>query len=215
MGSLRTGAAWSTIKLPIAVRELHDGAEGDDTAQIRSALTASDNAAAAVLWARLSARHGGASGAAAAVEAVLAQGGDRVTQVSTQGRESFSPYGQTAWSLRSAERFMAGLAGGCTDDPDAAKEALGLMSEVIESQSWGLGSAGRPARFKGGWGPGSDGRYLVRQLGVVEYSGGSEAVAVAIAAQPGSFAAGTSALTSLARWIAKHVDARAVRAGHC
>lgn len=215
LGTLKAGSAWSTIKLPIALRVLQDGAQGDDESLIRRALTTSDNAAAALLWSRLSARHGGASGAARAVEEVLAQGGDSTTRVSTQGRGSFSPYGQTDWSLRAAQRFMAGLAGGCTDDPDAARTVLELMGQVVPDQSWGLGSAGRQARYKGGWGPGVDGAYLVRQLGALTYGSMGRDVAITIAASPGSFGAGTAAPTTIARWAAEHINPRAVRAGSC
>lgn len=215
LGSLRSGSAWSTIKLPIALRILQDGARGEDEDLIRRALTASDNAAAAALWSTLSARYGGPPGAAQAVEEVLAQGGDRATRVSTQGRGSFSPYGQTEWGLSGAQKFVAGLAGGCTRDADAAARVLGLMGEVIPEQSWGLGSVVRPARFKGGWGPGIEGTYLVRQLGVIASSAGRREVAVAIAASPGSFEAGSAALTSLAQWTARHMDTRAARSRRC
>lgn len=222
LGDLRSGAAWSTIKLPIALRVLEDAGSPDavsrtDSERIRRALTASDNAAIAGLWDELAQAHGGAAGAADAVGDVLREGGDQDTRVSTQGRGGFSPYGQTVWSLAAQQRFMASLAGGCSADPGVAGEVLSLMSEVIAGQRWGLGSAGRPARFKGGWGPGTDGRYLVRQVGVLEYAGGDRAVAVALAARTGdgSFAAGTTGLTTLARWAAEHIDPDGARPARC
>jgi hypothetical protein len=222
LGSLRTGSAWSTIKLPIVVRVMADAggpdALSDEVSRdIRQALTASDNAAAADLWASLASTYGGVTGAAAAVEEVLRDAGDRQTRVSTRGRAGFSPYGQTSWSLASQQRFIAALAGGCVTDPAVAAGTLSLMADVVPAQRWGLGSVGRPARFKGGWGPGLDGRYLVRQLGVLEYEGGATAVGVAVAARAGdgSFEGGTRALTTLARWTADHIDPDRVEARAC
>jgi hypothetical protein len=222
LGSLRTGSAWSTIKLPIVVRVMADAGGPDAlpsevSRDIRQALTASDNAAAADLWASLTSTYGGATGAAAAVEEVLRDAGDRETRVSTRGRAGFSPYGQTSWSLASQQRFIAALAGGCTTAPAVTAGILSVMADVVPGQRWGLGSVGRPARFKGGWGPGTDGQYLVRQLGVLEYEGGAAAVGVAIAARAGdgSFADGVRALTTLARWTADHVDPDRVEATVC
>ena len=99
---------------------------------------------------------------------------------------------------------------------DRGKAVLSLMRQVISSQRWGLGSAGVPAAFKGGWGPGASGDYLVRQTGVLTV--GDRPIAVSIATLPadGSFDTGTRNLTKIASWLTSHVNAtRAPKAIVC
>jgi hypothetical protein len=207
VGSLRSGSAWSTSKVPIALRVLEDagGPGGLSSAQaeeMRNAITLSDNEAAAALFGSLERSHGGLAGASAAIDEVLREGGDGGTQISTQGRGEFSTYGQTEWSLVNQQRFMSSLAAGCLGDSGSSDYVLDLMGEV-SSDTWGLGSAGLPARWKGGWGPGVDGGYLVRQMGIL-YVGDKQAV-VTLAARPadGQFATGESMATAVAQWLAK------------
>lgn len=218
-GSLTTGSAWSTSKVPVALRILQQagGPGGLSSAQadeIRRALTLSDNEAALSLFGDLEASYGGAAGAAAAVGEVLAEAGDTTTRVSSVGRDGFTPFGQTEWSLQLQELFMSKLAAGCVGSPASTEYVLGLMGEV-SSDTWGLGSAGLPARWKGGWGPGTDGRYLVRQMGTLDV-GGEEAV-VALAALPddGSFETGQSMATSVAQWAAERAPQFAGPTGAC
>jgi hypothetical protein len=66
-GDLSTGSAWSTIKVPIALALLREvGGPSNLTSaqasQIEAAITLSDNAAAAALFAELEGRHGGVGG---------------------------------------------------------------------------------------------------------------------------------------------------------
>lgn len=218
-GSLQSGSAWSTSKVPIALRVLEDvgGPAGLDSAQaeeMRNALTLSDNEAAADLFAYLERRHGGLSGASAAVEGVLREGGDESTMISTVGRGEFSTYGQTEWPLTNQQRFMSSLAAGCVVGPKSSDYVLDLMGEV-SSDTWGLGSAGLPARWKGGWGPGVDGGYLVRQMGIL-YVGDKQAI-VALAAHPsdGQFATGESMATTVAEWLAKEAPRYAAGPSGC
>jgi hypothetical protein len=218
-GSLQSGSAWSTSKVPIALRVLEDagGPSGLSSAQaeeMRSALTLSDNEAAAALFSGLESSHGGLAGASAAVGEVLREGGDGSTQISTQGRGEFSTYGQTDWSLANQQRFMSSLAAGCVGDSASSDYVLDLMGEV-SSDTWGLGSAGLPARWKGGWGPGIDGGYLVRQMGII-YVGDKEAV-VTLAALPtdGQFATGESIATTVAQWLAKQAPRYATVPAGC
>ncbi len=213
LGDLTTGKAWSTIKLAIAAEILADargprGLSRPDAEDIRRAITASDNSAAAALFEELERRHGGLEGAATAVGDPLRKAGDTATNISTQGRDGFSPYGQTEWSLARQHRFVSRLAAGCVPDRASAGYLLRLMSEVVPGQRWGLGSAGVPAKFKGGWGPGEGGGYLVRQVGVLEFDGGSHPVVVTVAALPsdGRFASGQRMLTEVADWVDGHVD---------
>ena len=217
-GDLQSGAAWSTSKVPIALRVLEDagGPSRLSSAQVeemRGALTLSDNDAAAALFADLERSHGGLDGASAAVSEVLREGGDS-TQISTQGRGEFSTYGQTEWSLANQQRFMSSLAAGCVGSRESGEYVLDLMGEV-SSDTWGLGSAGLPARWKGGWGPGVDGGYLVRQMGIL-YVGEKEAV-VTLAARPidGEFATGESMATTIAQWLAKQAPRYAASPSGC
>lgn len=197
-GSVATGVAWSTIKVPLSVAAVR--AEGGrpstaTSALIRSAVTVSDNAAAERLWARL----GGGAKAAAAVNAVLAEAGDTVTRVpAARLRPGYSVFGQTPWSLGRAAAYAARLP--CQR---GAAPVLTQMGRITAAQRWGLGTLGGSARFKGGWGPDSSGAYLVRQLGVITLTDGRQ-VGVAIASRPrsGTFADGRRALTEIARWLA-------------
>lgn len=205
-GTLTTGSAWSTSKVPVAMRVLQEaggpsGLSATQQDEIRRALTLSDNEAALALFAELETSHGGPEGAAAAVDEVLEEAGDSTTRVSSEGRDGFTPFGQTEWSLPLQQQFMSHLVAGCIGPPGSTEYVLGLMGEV-SSDTWGLGSAGLPARWKGGWGPGTDGRYLARQMGVLDL--GTEEAVVTLAALPddGSFETAQSMATSLAEWLA-------------
>jgi hypothetical protein len=218
-GSLTTGSAWSTSKVPVALRVLQEvgGPSGLSSTQgdeIRRALTLSDNEAALSLFGDLEAAYGGPSGAAAAVDEVLAEAGDTTTHVSSVGRDGFTPFGQTEWSLELQELFMSRLAAGCVGSPASSDYVLGLMGEV-SSDTWGLGSTGLPARWKGGWGPGTDGRYLVRQMGILTVGGGETVVTLAALPDDGSFETGQSMATAVAQFAAEKASAFAGSTGGC
>jgi hypothetical protein len=218
-GSLTTGSAWSTSKVPVAMRVLEEaggpsGLSPSQEEEIRSALTASDNAAALSLFADLEATYGGPSGAAAAVDEVLAEAGDTSTNISSVGRDGFTPFGQTEWSLELQELFMSRLAAGCIGSSGSSEFVLGLMGEV-SSDTWGLGSTSLPARWKGGWGPGVDGRYLARQMGVLDVGGEQTVVALAVLPDDGSFETAQSMATSVAQWAAEKAPEFAGPLGAC
>ncbi len=218
-GSLTTGSAWSTSKVPVTMRVLQEvGGPGSlssiQQVEVRQALTLSDNGAALSLFGDLEAAYGGPVGAAAAVDEVLVEAGDTTTHVSSQGRDGFTPFGQTEWSLELQELFMSRLAAGCIGSPESTDYVLGLMGEV-SSDTWGLGSASLPVRWKGGWGPGLDGRYLVRQMGVLEVGGQEAVVALAALADDGSFETGQSMATSVAQFAAKSAPRFAGPTGSC
>jgi len=206
LGPLQTGVAWSTAKVPVAVATVRaDGGSpsGDHADLMRSAITASDNAAAESLWAGL----GGGAAAGAKVQAVLADAGDGDTRVQTERvRSGFTAFGQTEWPLPQAERLAAALP--CLD---GAAPVLDLMGQVTSDQRWGLGQAGANQRFKGGWGPDESGRYLVRQLGLIDVDGGTVAVAIASKPSDGSLESGSAQLTQLAQWVAAHARGSAVK----
>ena len=180
-GSWQSGVAWSTIKVPLAVAVARTTPQALENSA--SALTVSDNQAAESLWAAL----GGGDAAASAVGAVLAEGGDTVSQVpSVHTRAGYSIFGQTRWSLVDQARFASNLP--CLG---GAGRVVDLMGQIAPEQQWGLGRI-PGARFKGGWGPGETGGYLVRQFGLVPGDGGDMAVALAVEAP--TFEAGTAAL---------------------
>jgi hypothetical protein len=197
LGSLRGGVAWSTAKVPVAMAAINGGV-GRST-DLRQAITASDNAAAERLWAAL----GSGQRAAAAATAQLRAAGDRHTDVqSRRVRPGYTPFGQTNWSLADQVRFTAGMR--CLS---TGRQVLGLMGAVIPAQRWGLGSAGRTAQLKGGWGPAGAG-YLVRQMGVLKL--GKHRIAVTVATSGGGFETGTQNLTQLARWVVTHSNPAAL-----
>ena len=85
---------------------------------------------------------------------------------------------------------MAALAGGCLDAAAGGDYLLDVMGRVIPAQRWGLGSAGASARIKGGWGPGTDGACLVRQMGVFDTPQGELVAAIAARPSDGTLASG-------------------------
>jgi hypothetical protein len=206
LGELQSGAAWSTIKIALAARVIADaGGSGklssSQRSLISSALRASDNDAAMELWNELTQRYGGPAAAARAVSRTLAAAGDGGTTVSSVGRDGFSPYGQTDWSLAGQARFIGTLAAGCVP---GSSYLLDEMSQVVPSQRWGLGGADSPA-FKGGWGPDRDGRYLVRQVGLLKHQGQTFVVAIAAIPDDGAFASGQRLLTQLGDWALRNL----------
>lgn len=219
-GEFTTGDAWSTIKVPIAERILRDfgGPEAISPAQranITAAITVSDNDAAAALFRDLENRHGGLAAASSAVDEMLREAGDTETVISTEGRDGFSTYGQTDWSLENQYRYMAALAGGCIGDPVSREFLLDQMGSVGGSDLFGIGATGVPARWKGGWGPGTDGKYLVRQMGVIETGGKEIVLALAAIPDDGTFESGQSMLSDLAGWAATDLADQIPAPGGC
>lgn len=204
-GSLRGGVAWSTSKTAIAMAVVARGQTG--TADLRAAITASDNAAAERLWSSL----GTPAQAAAAADEQLAAAGDITTRFESRRLRGagYTAFGQTAWTLADQATFTAGMR--CTAP---GRATLKLMGQVVAGQRWGLGSVGRSAQFKGGWGPGSlpgrAGGYLDRQMGVLRLGGRSLAVTIAGKPADGSHETGTQNLTAVAKWLVAHADARAL-----
>ncbi|MEI2774678.1 MAG: hypothetical protein V9G19_01655 [Tetrasphaera sp.] len=197
-GTWSTGPAWSTAKVPVAIAALADN-PGDDNLRTlaSSAIRLSDNDAAEQLWASL----GEPQTAGTRTQAVVRELGDRHTVVQWQRiRPPFTAFGQTQWALTDAAVAAAGLPCRASAGP-----VLDLMGRIDPSQAFGLGHV-PGARFKGGWGPDPAGRYLTRQLGVIDTAAGH--VGVALAAQPasGSFEAGQGALSLMADRLAARLD---------
>jgi hypothetical protein len=189
LGSLQNGAAWSTIKVPLAVAALDTGAKSD----IERAITESDNDAARALWRSL----GAPNNAATAVEKVLTAAGDTETTVQTEVvHPPYTSFGQTEWTLAAQQRFATGLS-----DITGSEPVLELMRHVVPEQRWGFGEVEPDAAFKGGWGPDRAGRHLVRQFAIFSASGRTVAAAIANEPEDGAYETGASNLTRIAEWV--------------
>lgn len=175
VGTDTPAAAWSTIKVPLAIAALRVDPGMSQTAA--RAIQSSDNEAAAALWASL----GEPTAAGVAVEQVLAEGGNRVPVTTEVTRPGFSSFGQTSWSTAQQARFAAGIP--CLE---GGEQLLGIMSGIIPEQTVGLGSL-PGARFKGGWGPTPQGAYDLRQLALVTGTSGDLALALTVSPGSGSF----------------------------
>lgn len=190
--------AWSTIKVPLAIAALEQQAEST-ASLVERAITASDNGAALTLWGRL----GGPEEAARVVDEVLTAYGSAGTRTeSREVRPSFSAFGQTVWSVADQARFASELS--CVPEGSAAGEARAAMGRVIPDHRWGIGRLDE-AHVKGGWGPGQDGAYVVRQLGDALVDGDRYALAGSARARSGSYAQGVADLTRIVEWWAETI----------
>lgn len=207
LGTWRTGPAWSTAKVPVAIAAGRHPT--DDTQQfIQAALTRSDNAAAEALWAQL----GGGERAASLVDAQLRRLGDSETRIqASRVRPPFTPFGQTTWSLDAQVRVAARLS--CSRDP-VDRSILDAMGQVVAEQHWGLGRFAGSA-VKGGWGPNPAGQYLVRQFGVINVEGNTLAVAMAVEPTDGSFASGTAVLDVMSAWLVQSGASETLNGSAC
>lgn len=195
LGDRAARVAWSTIKVPLAVAA--ERANGPSAAET-NAIVNSDNASAEQLWSSL----GSDAEAAQRVTAVLREGGDTRTRVPAEHlRAGFTIFGQTVWTLPAAATFTAHLP--CM--PTTA-HVISLMGEVAGNQQWGIEAMRLPrsTAVKGGWGPGVDGGYLVRQIGLITYRDG-EKTAVAMSAVGGSMSSGIAALDAVGTWLDKNL----------
>jgi hypothetical protein len=217
-GPLLEGAAWSTLKVPLVMTRLGiaevEHAATSELDAIRaaaySAITASDNDAAARIFSAIEDRKGGLTGASHAVESELASGGSDGISVATAPPPpgAVSTWGQTTWPLTSGTEFFRQLARLCVPPSSGAAEVLDLMGKVVPDQRWGIGSASWPGSsyvgFKGGWGPLPAPGYLVRQFGIVETADG-RGIAVGLIAHAGTFEDGQSVLDRLAAAVSQSV----------
>lgn len=190
LGDLKSCIAWSTIKVPLAIAALRNG-HPETKDSIDKAIAKSDNAASEALWSQL----GEPADAAGKVQAIIAETGDRKTVVQSQRvRPGYTPFGQTRWPLADQALFAAKLPQILDAGP-----VMELMRNLTEEHRWGLAAKGYAA--KGGWGPGTDGTYLVRQFAIVADLG----VAVAAEAHDGRFETGIAAVNRSADWLLEHL----------
>ena len=155
-GDVTSLAAWSTIKVPVAMAatEHCDASEEVLDTLITSTIEVSDNGSADQLWMCLAA----AGGAKKLVADELAKAGATATLEEA--------WGTSEWSLNSQARYAHYLAELSDRKPDNA--VLDKMVHVDKSQSWGLGALGIP--FKGGWSDDTDGSWQSRQLGFGQFA---------------------------------------------
>lgn len=196
-GSLKAGRAWSTMKVPVSLAAQRK--RGPAVAMMEDkAITFSDNDAAGELWGVL----GGGHASVDAVTAVLREGHDTRTHVSSEVDTPASFPGYTSWALRDQALFGAHLP--CLP---GSENIIRLMSDVAPNQQWGIAKVGRNqgavTAVKGGWGPATSksGAHLVRQLGVISTVDGQVAVSMAAIPRSGSFTDGTKMLTRLGNWL--------------
>lgn len=202
-GTWTSGAAWSTIKVPLSIAALRVDQESAD-ALMQRAISQSDNAAADRMWNMI----GDPQTAANAVGAILREGGDTGVAVqSQQVRPPYSPYGQTDWPADQAALFGFRLP--CIAGADSV---IAQMRALGGNQQWGLASFADVAA-KGGWGPGPDGGYLVRQIALVTNHSGTFGVSISAKPADGSFDTGTAMLDSLGAWVDQRRDK--IPGGHC
>lgn len=195
-GKWTAGPAWSTIKVPLAIAALRRS-DDDAAPLVERAITQSDNQAAEQLWSQL----GSPVDAAAAVAAVLRDGGDKTTSIqSVRTRPEFTAFGQSNWALTDQATFAAHLP--CLR---ASAVVLEGMRNLVPAQQWGFG-ARNDSGAKGGWGPAIDGRYLVRQIAVLTTGSGTVGVAVAAAPTDGTFQSGVDGVDALTEWVGNHVQ---------
>ena len=197
IGDNQVGPAWSTSKVPLTQVALARGVASQ--ADVRAAITASDNQAAERVWESL----GGGEAAAAAVSNHIG-----VPVPAFPPRAGFSAFGQTQWGLSDQAAYAFNL-------PCSGGEVYRLMGEISPDQAWGLGTI-PGAHFKGGWGPSPEGNYLVRQFGTVPTATGPVGIAIAVWPVGGTFDQGTSQLSSIAADVRYAIEEGEVAAhGYC
>jgi hypothetical protein len=202
-GHWTSGPAWSTSKVPLVMAAMRQQDSSTPSAAMQAAITESDNQSAEQIWESL----GDPTAAAQKVDAVLRHTGDPTVVESRRIRPEYTAFGQTIWSLTNQELFLSQAACDARNTP-----VLQMLNHIQGDQRWGLGTID-DAEFKGGWGPSTGGKYLVRQLGLIPAPHGTLTVAVAAEPASGSFDDGIAALNTIAKWISFHLQQ--LPAGNC
>ena len=160
---------WSTVKVPIAIAALRDGASPD---LVDLAIKESDNDAAYALWSHVQWNEGDAS---SALKELLGDYGST--------GELEEPFGYSRWLLKDQAVFGSHLP--CIPEAEYVYEA---MDEIVAWQDNGLDKLPN-TRAKGGWGLSEeDNGYTHRQVGVRDTgNGGSIGLAIEVT-MPGASA---------------------------
>lgn len=147
--------AWSTVKVPIAIAALRDGASPE---LVDLAIKESDNDAAYALWSHVQWTEGDAG---SAVKTLLKEFGS--------SGEFAEPFGYSTWLLDEQAKFGAHLP--CIPE---AEQVYDAMDDIVEWQDNGLDRL-PSIRAKGGWGLSeTDNEYTHRQIGAREIPGASK-----------------------------------------
>ncbi|MDY6050382.1 MAG: hypothetical protein SPI77_07540 [Corynebacterium sp.] len=178
-GGYRDSQSFSTGKVPLSVVALRRNADGSADADVRLAITQSDNAAADRLWHK----NGGGAAETKAFNQVLRDGGDKKTQ-------NAGYWSMASWDVADQAQFFSRLQ--CIDK---GPEIYALMGEVVPNQRWAFGRW-EGTHIKGGWG--IDGNYVSRQVGIVPRGEGWVTVAAAVQAPNPEFFTATHILDEVA-----------------
>ena len=193
-GDKGKGPVWSTIKVPIAIAALKDGA---DKSLVDLAIKESDNDAAYSLWSQVQWHEGSAD---KAVEELLEDYGSHADIHNTA-------FGYSTWSLKDQAVFGAELP--CIEEADYVHKVL---KDIVSWQKIGLSKEKR-TRAKSGWGLDEDeNEYTYRQFGVHEVTGKRVGVALSVVTDGEDYAKAEPAVKYLAHEMVGIVD-RGVKKG--
>lgn len=188
VGDKGKGPVWSTIKVPIAIAALKDGA---DKSLVDLAIKESDNDAAYSLWSQVQWREGSAD---KAVEELLEDYGSHADIHDTA-------FGYSTWSLKDQAVFGAELP--CIEEAGYVHRVL---KDIVSWQKIGLSKEKR-TRAKSGWGlDEDDNEYTYRQFGVHEVAGKRVGVALSVVTDGEDYAKAEPAVKYLAHELVDIVD---------
>lgn len=154
--------AWSTIKVPIAIAALRDGA---DESLVDLAIKESDNDAASALWSQVVWTEGDPA------EVI----NDMLKHYDAEADINTAAFGYSEWPLKQQANFGRQIE--CIPEAEYVYEAL---DDVVDWQKEGL-SAQPNTRAKGGWGLSEvDDIYTDRQVGEMTIDGGDIGLAITI-----------------------------------
>ena len=194
VGDEGKGPVWSTIKVPIAIAALKNGA---DKSLVDLAIKESDNDAAYSLWSQVQWHEGSAD---KAVEELLEDYGSHADIHNTA-------FGYSTWSLKDQAVFGAELP--CIEEADYVHKVL---KDIVSWQKIGLSKEKR-TRAKSGWGLDEDeNEYTYRQFGVHEVTGKRVGVALSVVTDGEDYAKAEPAVKYLAHEMVGIVD-RGVKKG--
>ena len=100
-------------------------------------------------------------------------------------------------------------------DDQITNYLLDQMSMTGGEDTFGIGAVGVPAKWKGGWGPGTDGKYLVRQMGVMTVDGKDMVVSLAAIADNGTFESAQAMATEMATWASQNLSDEILKSVPC
>lgn len=188
-GDKGDGPVWSTIKVPIAIAALKDGA---DKSLVDLAIKESDNDAAYSLWSQVQWYEGSAD---KAVRDLLDDHGSHADIHDTA-------FGYSTWPLKDQAVFGAQLP--CIEEADYVHKVL---KDIVSWQKVGL-SKEKQTRAKSGWGlDDEENEYTYRQFGVHEVAGKRVGIALSVVTDGENYAEAEPAVDYLAHQLVDIVEA--------